>query len=222
MKHPFHAFFVLLAAVVEFRCLINCSMSPERKAKLLEVLSKRQGDLAVVMENVDDPHNISAVMRTCDAVGIQDIYVLTTKIHPHKKFGIKSSSSAEKWLTIHQYTDAQACFTDLRQQYTQILTTHLSTDAVGLYEIDFTQPTALVFGNEHDGVSEEFRAMADGNFVIPQMGIIQSLNISVACAVSIYEAYRQKTVAGHYLRSTLSADRQETIKKDWGFLKTDL
>lgn len=197
-------------------------MSPERKAKLLEVLSKRQGDLAVVMENVDDPHNISAVMRTCDAVGIQDIYVLTTKIHPHKKFGIKSSSSAEKWLTIHQYTDAQACFAALRKQYTQILTTHLSTDAVGLYEIDFTQPTALVFGNEHDGVSEEFRNMADGNFVIPQMGIIQSLNISVACAVSIYEAFRQKTVAGHYLRSSLPAEKQEAIKKDWGFLTTDL
>ncbi|TAJ63421.1 MAG: RNA methyltransferase, partial [Chitinophagaceae bacterium] len=100
--------------------------------------------------------------------------------------------------------------------------THLSTDAVGLYEIDFTQPTALVFGNEHDGVSEEFRNMADGNFVIPQMGIIQSLNISVACAVSIYEAFRQKTVAGHYLRTSLPVEKQEAIKKDWGFLTTDL
>lgn len=196
-------------------------MTPERSAKLLQVLSKRQADLTVVMENVNDPHNISAVMRTCEAVGIQDIYVLTTRIRPHKKFGAKSSSSAAKWLTIHQHTDAVECFAELRKYYTQILTTHLATDSVGLYEIDFTKPTALVFGNEHDGVSEEIRAMADGNFIIPQVGIIQSLNISVACAVSIYEAFRQKTVAGHYDQPSLSNTRRESLMKDWGFLETD-
>lgn len=196
-------------------------MTPERNARLLQVLSKRQADLTVVMENVNDPHNISAVMRTCEAVGIQDIYVLTTKIRPHKKFGVKSSSSAAKWLTIHQHTDAEACFAELRKHYTQVLTTHLATDSVGLYEIDFTRPTALVFGNEHEGVSEEIRAMADGNFIIPQVGIIQSLNISVACAVSIYEAFRQKTVAGHYDQPSLSSQKRESLMKDWGFLDTD-
>lgn len=196
-------------------------MTPERSARLLQVLSKRQADLTVVMENVNDPHNISAVMRTCEAVGIQDIYVLTTKIRPHKKFGVKSSSSAAKWLTIHQHTDAEACFAELRKHYTQVLTTHLATDSVGLYEIDFTRPTALVFGNEHEGVSEEIRAMADGNFIIPQVGIIQSLNISVACAVSIYEAFRQKTVAGHYDQPSLSSQKRESLMKDWGFLDTD-
>ena len=155
-------------------------MNDNRKHRLLDVLSRRQTNLTVVMENVDDPHNISAVMRTCDSVGIQDIYVLTTKIHKHKKFGPKSSSGAAKWLTIHEYTDAQECFAELRKHYSRILTTHLAADSVGLYEIDFTQSTALVFGNEHDGVSEEFRQMADGNFIIPQIGLIQSLNISVA------------------------------------------
>lgn len=196
-------------------------MTPERSAKLLQVLGKRQADLTVVMENVNDPHNISAVMRSCEAVGIQDMYVLTTRIRPHKKFGAKSSSSAAKWLTIHQHTDAGECFAELRKHYTQILTTHLATDSVGLYEIDFTKPTALVFGNEHDGVSEEIRAMADGNFIIPQVGIIQSLNISVACAVSIYEAFRQKNVAGHYDTPSLSAQRRASLMKDWGFLETD-
>ncbi|MBS1656064.1 MAG: RNA methyltransferase, partial [Bacteroidetes bacterium] len=78
-------------------------MTPERKEKLIHVLSNRQPDITVVLENVFDPHNISAVMRTCDAVGIQDIYILTTKIPKHKKWGAKSSSSAAKWLTIHQY-----------------------------------------------------------------------------------------------------------------------
>ena len=192
-------------------------MTPERRDKILDVLHKRQPNLTVVMENVDDPHNISAVMRTCEAVGIQDIFVLTTKIHPHKKFGPKSSSSAAKWLTIHQYTDTAECVAELRKRYQKIYTTHLATDAVGLYEIDFTQSTALVFGNEHDGVSEEIRALADGNFIIPQMGIIQSLNISVACAVSIYEAMRQKTFAGQYAESRIPPERLAEIKKAWGF-----
>ena len=192
-------------------------MTPERQQKLLAVLHKRQPDLTVVMENVHDPHNISAVMRTCDAVGIQDIYILNTKIPRHKKFGAKSSSSAAKWLTIHQYENVEECFAALRSRYSTILTTHLSTDAVGLYEIDFTKSTALVFGNEHDGVTDEARALADGNFIIPQMGIIQSLNISVACAVSIYEACRQKKAAGHYDAASMPTERMDTLLNQWGF-----
>ena len=192
-------------------------MTPARREKLLRVLQNRQANLAVVMENVHDPHNISAVMRTCDAVGIQDIYILNTKIPRHLKFGPKSSSSAAKWLTIHQYEDAQLCFQDLRKNYKRILTTHLSSDAISLYDIDFTESIALVFGNEHDGVSEEIRALADGNFVIPQMGIIQSLNISVACAVSIYEACRQKLIAGQYIQVSMSTERQQQLLQEWGY-----
>lgn len=89
-------------------------MTPERREKLVSVLNKRQNDLTIVLENVFDPHNISAVMRTCDAIGIQDIYVLNTRIPRHKKWGAKSSSSAAKWLTIHQYTNAEECFQQLR------------------------------------------------------------------------------------------------------------
>jgi tRNA (guanosine-2'-O-)-methyltransferase len=196
-------------------------MTPERREKLLRVLHQRQSNLAVVMENVQDPHNISAVMRTCDAVGIQDIYILTTKIPRHEKFGPKSSSSAAKWLTIHQFDDATACFEALRKKYARILTTHLSSDAVSLYDIDFTESVALVFGNEHSGVSEDIRALADGNFIIPQMGIIQSLNISVACAVSIYEAYRQKKAAGQYDQPSMSAERQTELLNEWGFKQED-
>lgn len=192
-------------------------MTPERQEKLLHVLSHRQNNLTVVMENVHDPHNIAAVMRTCDAVGIQDIYVLNTIIPRHEKFGAKSSSSAFKWLTIHPYENVEECFLELRKNYTTILTTHLSTDAVGLYEIDFTKNVALVFGNEHSGVSNESRALADGNFIIPQMGMIQSLNISVACAVGIYEAYRQKKIAGHYSSASMPANRMDNLLNEWGF-----
>lgn len=171
-------------------------MTNERRQRIEAVLSKRQNDLTVVLENVSDPHNISAVMRSCDAVGVQEIYVLTTKIPRHKKWGTKSSSSAAKWLTIHQFDNAEECFTALRKKYRFVLTTHLATDAVSLYDVDLTKSIALVFGNEHEGVSSEIRKMADGNFIIPQVGMIRSLNISVACAVSLYEAFRQRQLCG--------------------------
>lgn len=193
------------------------SMTPERTQKLTSVLSKRQNDITVVLENVFDPHNISAVMRTCDAIGIQDIFILNTKIPRHKKWGAKSSSSAAKWLTIHQYENAEECFLELRKRYSTILTTHLSSDAVSLHEIDLTKSVALVFGNEHEGVSEEIRKMADGNFIIPQVGIIRSLNISVACAVTLYEAFRQKNKAGHYDNQKLDNNRAKNLFHEWEF-----
>lgn len=191
-------------------------MTPERRDRLLSVLNKRQNDLTVVLENVFDPHNISAVMRTCDAVGVQEIYILNTKIPPHKKWGAKSSSSAAKWLTIHQYENAEDCFSSLRKHYSAILTTHLSSDAVSLHNIDLSKSIALVFGNEHDGVSEEIRKLADGNFIIPQVGIIQSLNISVACAISLYEAFRQKSLAGHYDKQRLTDEKARDLLNKWG------
>jgi len=154
-------------------------------------------------------------MRSCDAVGVQEIYVLNTKMPRHKKWGCRSSSSAAKWLTVHQFTDTEACFLALRKKYALILTTHLGSDAVGLYQLNLTQNVALVFGNEHAGVSDDIRALADGNFIIPQVGMIQSLNISVACAVCLYEAFRQKTLAGHYLQQQLSASEYDCLCRQW-------
>ncbi len=163
-----------------------------------------------------DPHNVSAVMRTCDAVGIQDIYVIGNKAPKPKRWGARSSSSAAKWLTVHQFDSVAACVQQLRLQYATILTTHLSSEAKSLYTIDFTGSMALVFGNEHEGVSDEMRSLADSNFLIPQMGIIQSLNISVACAVSIYEAFRQKWNAGHYNESLLPKEKMQSLMQQWG------
>ncbi len=196
-------------------------MTPERNERLTNVLNKRQPDLAVVLENVFDPHNISAVMRTADAVGIQDIFILNDKMPPHKKWGAKSSSSAAKWLSIHQFTNADECFAELRKRYKKIYTTHLSTDAVGLYQLNLTDSVALVFGNEHSGVSEAIIAKADGNFIIPQVGIIKSLNISVACAVSLYEAFRQKKNAGHYDTIKLTGQQLKALENEWGFLEDE-
>ncbi|HVG40598.1 MAG TPA: RNA methyltransferase, partial [Chitinophagaceae bacterium] len=191
-------------------------MTPERFQKITSVLSKRQNDITVVLENVFDPHNIAAVMRTCDAVGIQDIYVLNTKMPMRRRWGYRSSSSANKWITVHQFEEVQPCFEALRSAYDVVLTTHLSHDAVHLYNLDLTQKMALVFGNEHFGVSEEIRALADGKFFIPQVGIIRSLNISVACAVTLYEAYRQKNLKGHYGNQKLGTEQYNELSKQWG------
>jgi tRNA (guanosine-2'-O-)-methyltransferase len=191
-------------------------MTPEREQRITSVLNKRQENITIVLENVFDPHNISAVMRTCDAVGVQDIFVLNTRIPRHKKWGAKSSSSAANWLTIHQYDNAEECFAQLRKRADHIFATHLSTDAVSLYEMDLTGRIALIFGNEHSGVSEEMLPLTDGNFIIPQVGIIRSLNISVACAVTLYEAYRQKSAAGQYERQGLDAARYDQLLKEWG------
>ena len=193
-------------------------MTPERIERLTAVLNKRQLNLTVVLENVADPHNISAVMRTCDAVGIQEIYILNTVIPKHKKWGAKSSSSASKWLTIHQFSDVTICFEAVRKKYQKVFTTHLSSNAVDLYELNLTENVALVFGNEHSGVSEELINLADGNFIIPQVGIIKSLNISVACAVSVYEAFRQKSIAGHYNQPQIKGDDLISLRNEWGFL----
>jgi tRNA (guanosine-2'-O-)-methyltransferase len=191
-------------------------MTPDRRQRIENVLSKRQNDLTVVLENVFDPHNISAVMRSCDAVGVKEIYVLNNKIPRHKKWGARSSSSAAKWLTIHQFEDVETCFAELRKKYSLVLSTHLSSDAVSLYELDLAQPVALVFGNEHAGVSEEIIALTDGNFIIPQVGMIRSLNISVACAVSLYEAFRQKENAGHFNSRKITETEYKQLSNEWG------
>ncbi len=191
-------------------------MTDERTKRITDVFEKRQEGLGIVLENVADPHNISAVMRTADAVGIQDIYILNTQIPKHKKWGARSSSSAAKWLTVHQFNDVSSCITALRHRFEKIYSTHLGEDAQDIYAMDLSQNLALVFGNEHGGISEEMLAASDGNFIIPQVGIIKSLNISVACAVSLYEAYRQKQIAGHYDSPNYTGDKALLLKKEWG------
>src|ERR1700761_854584 len=114
-------------------------MTPQREERIRRVLHGRQDSITVVLENFHDPHNVSAVMRTCDAVGVQEVYVLNTKIPLRKRWGAKSSSSAAEWLTIHSYADAQECFDELRRRKYRVLTTHLDGEALSLYDIDLTQ-----------------------------------------------------------------------------------
>lgn len=197
-------------------------MTPEREAKIKKVLNHRQSGLVVVMENVSDPHNISAVMRTCDAVGVQDLFVLNTVISRHKKFGKKSSASAAGWLSIHQFDNTDACIEAVRKKCDKIYATHLGVQSHSLYDLDLTQRIALVFGNEHAGVTEDCLRYCDGNFIIPQVGMVQSLNISVACAITLYEAFRQRQQAGLYDGSPkLPEGEWNGLATKWGLYQED-
>jgi tRNA (guanosine-2'-O-)-methyltransferase len=191
------------------------TITPERAARLERVLRKRQPTLTVVFENVHDPHNVGAVIRSCDAVGVFEVHGIYHGLTEFPDLGAKSSASARKWIEIHLHQSVEECYAHLRAKSFRIYTTHMSSDAVNLYDIDLTQKVALVFGNEHDGVSEEARTRADGNFLIPQVGVVQSLNISVACAVSLYEAYRQRMAAGMYDAAQLDPERLADLKNDW-------
>jgi tRNA (guanosine-2'-O-)-methyltransferase len=167
-------------------------MTTEREEKLNRVAMNRRFDVTVILENVHDPHNISAVLRSCDAVGIAEVYVIDD-VKYSKRVGKKSSSSANKWVDVHSYTTVDECLLVVKQKYDKILCTHLNAEATDLYNNDFSKGSiALVFGNEHEGVSLELLSKCDGNIFIPQIGMISSLNISVACAVSVYEVFRQR------------------------------
>jgi tRNA (guanosine-2'-O-)-methyltransferase len=173
-------------------------LSDYRSEKIYACVSRRQPSLSIVLENVHDPHNVSAVLRSCDAVGVIDVHLVYHTGQSFPELGEKSSASARKWVLTHKHSSIDECYDYLRKEGKKILTTGMSNEARSLYAIDFTEPIAIVFGNEHTGVSEEAILKADGNMLIPQVGMIQSLNISVACAVTLYEAFRQRSLKGMF------------------------
>jgi len=191
-------------------------MTPQRRAKLENALKHRQPDLVVVLENVHDPHNIMAVFRSCDAVGVQQIGIVHSNSEAlPEKWQSKSAASAEKWIDVTVYNDILTCCQRLKKEGFLIYTTHLKSPSTPLHQVDFKQKIALVFGNERDGISDEALSLSSGNITIPQVGIVQSLNISVACAVTLYEAYRQRRQAGFYQQQRLNTDEYNAIFERW-------
>ncbi len=193
----------------------NTMTTPERGEKITRVLERKQPTLTVVLENVHDPHNVSAVLRSCDAVGVVDVYLIYNGYQEFPALGEKSSASARKWVDCQIFSTPEECFAAVRTTGRKIYTTHLVSDAMSLYTLDLTEPVALVFGNEHGGVSNEALALADGNFLIPQVGMIQSLNISVACAVALFEASRQRRAKGMYDAVQFTEAEFAAKQKDW-------
>ena len=133
-------------------------MKPKRAARYRDVIARRQANLTVVLENVHDPHNIGAVMRTCDSVGIHEIFVVNTDTRLQDEnlyIGNQTSSGARKWIKVHFYTAIEPCFQHIKSTYQSIWATHLSEQSKDLYELDLTQSVALLFGNEKEGISQE-------------------------------------------------------------------
>jgi tRNA (guanosine-2'-O-)-methyltransferase len=187
-----------------------------RQERVEYVLARRQPTLTAVLEDVHDLHNVSAVLRSCDAVGVLDVHVVYVhETPPATAFHRKTSASAAKWIRVHFHESVEACFQQLRTQGMEILATALSDDADAIYEQDLTKPTALVFGNEHRGVSRKALELADGLIAIPMQGMVESLNISVACAVSLYEAMRQRRAAGMYDQPQLDAATHDLLRHEW-------
>lgn len=187
-------------------------MTENRLNKFKAVIAKRQKYLTIVIENVHDPHNVSAILRTSESVGIDKVYLIYN-IEKFPRISRISSASAKKWVEVIKYTSAKECFNELKKQKFKIYSTHMMEDSenTSLYDLDLTKKTALVFGNEHRGVSDEIKGLADGNFLIPMLGMVQSLNVSVSVAVCAFEAMRQRTVAGMYKKSAYT--KKELEKK---------
>ena len=186
----------------------------DRLNKITSVVKTRQHSLRIVLENIHDPHNVSAIFRSCDAVGVPQVSLIyNTEKFP--KISKTSSSSAKKWIEKEQFETVEKCYSSLRQQGFKIYASMLAKDAVNLFDIDLTEKTALVMGNEHRGVSDAAAELADAVFYIPMTGMIQSLNVSVATAVSLYEAYRQRKNKGMYEKSELSDLEIENIIDEW-------
>lgn len=191
-------------------------LTPKREAKFRNVARRRQTDLTVILENVHDPHNIGAVLRSCDSVGIAEVYVLYSEpgLTEERLFLSKNTASgALKWVDVHFFTDEESCFSAVKKKYQKIYSTHLAEDSVEFYDLELTESVALLFGNEHGGVSETAQKYADGNFIIPQVGMVESLNISVACAVTLYEAFRQRREKGRYDEQGLSKPKEALFEK---------
>ncbi len=188
--------------------------TPGRIDRLTSALRRTQTDLTVVLENIHDPHNVSAILRTCDAVGVRRIDLLYTLEH-FPKIGKKSSASALKWVESRKFKSISECYARLREEGFIVAASVVEQRSKSLYELDLVKKVAFVFGNEHRGVSAEASAAADLLFQIPMLGMVQSLNVSVACAVTLFEASRQRREVGLYDKSNLSDAQFHGILDEW-------
>lgn len=187
--------------------------TPERIRRIQEVLARRQPDLTVLLENVHKPHNLSAILRTCDAVGVLEAHAV------NPTGGIptfnETSAGSQKWVYLRVHPDTPSAIRHLRAQGFRVYATALAPGAQDYREVDYTAPTAVLLGAERWGVSEEALGLADGAIRIPMLGMVQSLNVSVAAAVILFEAQRQRLRAGLYDRPRLPEEVYQRLLEDW-------
>lgn len=185
-----------------------------RIEKVKRVLSLRQPDLRVVLEEVKNTHNASAVVRTCDAAGILHLDIISSS-QESLPVNEAISTRAEKWLQFHHYTSTEECLTFLKKRGLKVVVTHLGKDSLPYTALDYTNPIAVVFGNESEGISKEALALADDIIKIPMIGMVQSLNLSVSVGIILYEAMKQRMEKGFYKEKRLSSDEFRTTMEKW-------
>lgn len=189
-------------------------MTPERLQRINAMLDKRQPDLTVCMEGVHKTHNLAAVVRTCDAIGVSDVHAVWKNERMRVSGG--SAAGSQNWIDVHNYTKTEDAITELKKQNMQVLVTNLSQTSVDFREIDYTKPTAIILGQEKFGASEQALALADQDIIIPMVGMVQSLNVSVACSVVLYEAQRQRQLAGMYEKPTIAESVRQKLLFEGG------
>lgn len=192
-------------------------MTPERFKNLQQVLSQRQLDLTVLMDGVHKPHNFNAIIRTCDAVGVFEAHYVPVA-GGYKPFSI-TAKGAQKYVYAHRHETVDDAISQLKAEGKQVLAAHWSERAVDFRSIDYTQPTAIVMGSELKGLSQAAAARVDHHVTIPMMGMVESLNVSVACAVILHQAQQQRLAAGMYDSRDLSDETYERLLFEWSWPK---
>ncbi len=191
-------------------------MNAERFRRLREVLVRRQPDLTVLMERVHKSHNLSAILRNCDAAGVLQAHAIPPKdgldIHPH------TSAGTSKWVKVVRHRTVKAATERLRAEGFRILAAHPGDGGAADYrDVDLTAPTAIMVGAELLGLTDDALAMADQLVEIPMLGMARSLNVSVATALLLFEAARQRTSAGMYETSRLPPEKFDRILFEWAY-----
>jgi len=191
-------------------------MTPERFQKIKDILIKRQPDLTVVLDNVHKPHNLAAIIRSCDAVGISDIHGISSN---EQKVGVnlKSASGSNHWVNLHIHHSIPNVISELKQSGFSIYAANDSAKAIDYRKVDYTKPSVIVLGAELDGISPETLDMVDEEIKIPMQGMVESLNVSVANAVILFEAQRQRLQAGLYEKCRLDKNTVEKLLFEFSY-----
>lgn len=190
------------------------NITERRMSRIREVLSRRQKGMTLIMDNIWDPHNVSAVLRSCDAFGILGVHLFyNNSVFP--ELGEKSSASAKKWVDCTPHESATEMVSGLRRQGYQIIRTGFSETARPLNAWDMTGPTAVILSNEHRGTDPELAELVPDELYIPMYGMVQSFNVSVAAAIILYEASSQRAAKGLYDEPSLTDEELEALRLDW-------
>ena len=193
-------------------------MTPERYAKFRRVLERRQPDLTVIADQLHKGRNLAAIRRTCDAMGVPKMHAIIPEDYQQKCFA-GTTQGTHKWVDLEKHRTLDACLESVRAQSMQLCVADLSEQSIDYREVDFTQPTAILMGAEVMGVSDQALEQADVHFHVPMLGLVESLNVSVACALILAEALRQREAAGMLNKPVYSEEQIKSKAFEWGYPK---